>query len=309
MFVREYKEKTMIARRMIRVAVLCALCAMLVWGQAGSMPSTKNGEWPMYTADLRGSKYSPLDQIDASNFNKLQVAWTFKTDKLGPSPEGKLEGTPLMVKGVLYATGGTQRAVVALDAQTGEQKWVYSMDEGARAQAAPRKLSGRGVAYWTDGRGDERILYVTIGYRLVSLNAKTGQVITSFGNNGVVDLKQGVVVGKDKQIDLERGEIGLHSTPTVVNDVVIVGSSMEEGLQFNYRTTMNTKGLVRAFDVRTGKQIWRFNTMPYPGEFGNNTWENGSWEWSGNMGVWTQITADPEAGLVYLPVETPTLEQ
>ena len=184
----------MIGKKMIRIVLAAALFTALVWmapgqrlsGQVNSTPSTKNGEWPMYTADLRGSKYSPLDQIDASNFNKLQVAWTFKTDNLGPAPEGKLEGTPLMVKGMIYATGGTRRAVVALDAKTGEQKWVYSMDEGARAQAAPRKLSGRGVAYWTDGRGDERILYVTIGYRLVSLNAKTGQPVPTFGNNGVI---------------------------------------------------------------------------------------------------------------------------
>src|SRR6185295_8751744 len=262
-----------------------------------------------YTADLRGSKYSPLNQIDASNFSKLQVAWTFKTDNLGPTIETKLEGTPIMVKGTIYATGGTRRAVVALDAKTGEQKWVYSLDEGARAAASPRKLSGRGVSYWTDGKGDDRILYVTIGYRLVSLNAKTGQPIPSFGKDGMVDLKEGVVVGKDKQIDLERGEIGLHSTPTIVNDTVLVGSSMEEGLAFNYRTSLNTKGLVRAFDVRTGNQIWRFNTIPYPGQFGNETWENGSWEWSGNVGVWSQITVDPEAGLVYLPVETPTIDE
>ena len=141
------------------------------------------------------------------------------------------------------------------------------------------------------------------------MNAKTGQPIPSFGKNGVVDLKEGVIVGKDKQIDLERGEIGLHATPAVVNDIVIVGSSMEEGLPFNYHTSMNTKGLVRAFDVKTGKQIWRFNTIPYPGQYGNETWEDGSWEWTGNTGVWTQITVDPEAGLVYLPVETPTLDQ
>src|SRR5215471_12959611 len=278
-----------------------------VSSQSNSMPSTKSGEWPMYTADLRGSKYSPLDQISASNFNKLEVAWTFKTDNLGPRPEGKLEGTPIMVKGVVYATGGTRRAVVALDAKTGEQLWVYRMDEGARADASPRKLSGRGVSYWTDGRGDERIIFVTIGYRLVELNAKNGQPVASFGKDGVIDLKEGVVIGKDKQIDLEKGEIGLHSTPTVVNDMVIVGSSMAEGLGYNYST--NSKGLVRAFDVRTGKQVWRFNTIPYPGEFGNETWENGSWEWTGNVGVWSQITVDPEAGLVYLPVETPTIDE
>src|SRR6188474_3925670 len=142
-------------------------------GQSSPMPSTKNGEWPMYTADLRGSKYSPLDQIDANNFNKLEVAWRFKTDNLGPRPEFKLEGTPLMVKGVIYTTGGTRRSVIALDAKTGELIWQHSLREGKRAAVAPRQLSGRGVSYWTDGKGDERVVYVTTGYRLVELNAKT----------------------------------------------------------------------------------------------------------------------------------------
>jgi quinoprotein glucose dehydrogenase len=152
-------------------------------------PSTRNGEWPHYTADLRGTKYSPLDQIDARNFNQLEVAWRFKTDSLGTRPEYKLEGTPLMVGGTLYTTGGTRRSVVALDAQSGELLWVHRYPEGARGAAAPRQLSGRGVAYWTDGRGDERVLYVTPGYRLIALNAKTGVPVPSFGKNGVVDLK------------------------------------------------------------------------------------------------------------------------
>jgi quinoprotein glucose dehydrogenase len=305
----------MMKRTAVRVVPAVALLALGVAtfvprlsGQNTGQPSTKNGEWPMYTADLRGSKYSPLDQIGANNFSKLEVAWRFKTDNLGPRPENKLEGTPIMVKGTVYATAGTRRAVVALDGKTGEMKWMYAMNEGERATRwAPRQLSGRGLSYWTDGRGDERILYVTTGYRLVELNAKTGVPVASFGTNGVIDLKVGVIIGKDKQLDLEKGEIGLHSTPTVVNDTVIVGSSMFEGLGYRYAT--NAKGLVRAFDVKTGKQLWRFNTIPGPGEFGNDTWENGSWEWTGNVGVWTQISADPEAGLVYLPVETPTIDE
>ena len=292
------------------VLVLTAAFATLslrLTGQSTGTPSTKNGEWPMYTADLRGSKYSPLAQIDATNFNKLEVAWRFKTDNLGPRPENKLEGTPIMVGGMIYATAGTRRSVVALDAKTGELKWVYGMDEGKRAAAAPRQLSGRGLSYWTDGKGDDRIVFVTIGYRLVQLNAKTGQPVASFGKSGIVDLKEGVVIGKDKQIDLELGEIGLHSTPLIVGDRIIVGSSMAEGLGYRYST--NAKGLVRAFDARTGKQLWRFNTMPGPGEPGHETWENGSWEWTGNTGVWTEMAADPEAGLVYLPVESPTIDE
>ncbi|HEY7171816.1 MAG TPA: PQQ-binding-like beta-propeller repeat protein [Vicinamibacterales bacterium] len=299
------------SRTLFRTIVAAALLigalstiAPRLTGQTSGQPSTKNGDWPAYTADLRGSKYSPLDQINAQNFNKLEVAWRFKTDSLGPRPEYKLEGTPLVVKGVMYTTGGTRRSVVALDARTGELMWAYSFREGNRAAIAPRQLSGRGVAYWTDGRGDERVIFVTTGYRMVELNAKTGQPVASFGKNGILDLKEGVVYGNRQPIDPETGEIGLHSTPTVVNDTVIVGSSFKEG--FTVVTHNNTKGLVRGFDVRTGKTIWTFNTIPRPGELGNDSWENDSWAVNGNTGVWTQITADPEAGLAYLPVESPT---
>jgi len=271
---------------------------------ASGQPSTKNGEWPHYTADLTGSRYSPLDQINGANFGKLEIAWRFKTDNFGPFPEFKLEGTPLMVKGVLYTTAGTRRSVIALDARTGELIWSHRLPEGKRAGMSPRQLSGRGVAYWTDGRGDERILYNTTGYRLVALNAKTGQPIASFGNQGVVDLKTGAIKGADQQIDLESGEIGIHSTPTVAGNTVIVGAAFREGMTVN--THNNTKGLVRAFDVRTGKQLWRFNTIPRPGEFGNETWEENSWSYNGNTGVWTQISVDEELGLVFLPIETPT---
>jgi hypothetical protein len=147
----------------------------------------------------------------ASNCNKLEVAWRFKTDILGPRPEYKLEGTPLAINGILYTTGGTRRSVVALDAKTGELIWAHSLREGLRAATAPRQLSGRGVSYWTDGRGDDRVIYVTTGYRLVALNAKSGAVIPSFGKAGIVDLKVGMFSGIGNPIDLETGEAGLHS--------------------------------------------------------------------------------------------------
>jgi quinoprotein glucose dehydrogenase len=270
----------------------------------GSIRTTRNGEWPHYAGDLTGARYSPLDQINAENFNKLEVAWRFKTDNLGTRPEFKLEGTPLMVNGLLYATAGTRRAVIALKPDTGELVWVHSEFEGKRPIHAPRQLSGRGLSYWSDGKGDERIIYVTTGYRLVSLNAKTGARISSFGKDGAVDLKSGVVYGSGQPIDLETGDIGLHATPAVVRDVVIVGAAHKESM--TVKTHNNAKGLVRAFDVRTGKILWTFNTIPRPGEFGNDTWLNNSWATNGNTGVWTQISVDEELGLVYLPVESPT---
>jgi quinoprotein glucose dehydrogenase len=292
-----------------RGSVLAGFAAVVAWmalasAQQGTQPSIANGEWPSYAADLASTHYSPLAQVDASNFKDLEVAWRFKTDSLGPRPEFKLEGTPLMVKGVLYTTAGTRRSVVALDAATGELMWVHGEREGARSAAAPRQLSGRGVAYWTDGR-DERILYVTIGFRLVELDAKTGAVVTAFGKNGSVDLKEAAVFGNRQPIDLTTGEIGVHSAPTVTRDgVVLIGSSMREG--GTPRTHNNTKGLVQAFDVRTGKRLWNFNTIPRPGETGNDTWLNDSWAVNGNVGVWNQISVDEILGLAYLPVETPT---
>jgi len=294
----------MIRKAFSFIATLAVIAATATLSSQSGLPSTRNGEWTHYTADVRGSRYSPLDQINASNFNQLEVAWRFKTDNMGTRPEYKLEGTPLMVKGVVYATGGTRRSVVALDGKTGELIWVHAEKEGARAVNAPRQLSGRGLSYWTDGKGDERVIYVTTGYRLVSLNAKTGVPVQSFGENGVVDMKKGAVIGKGEQINLESGEIGLHSTPTVAKDVVIVGSSFREGL--TVKSHNNTKGLVRAWDVRSGKLLWTFNTIPRPGEFGNDTWEKESWAINGNTGVWSQITVDEELGLVYLPVEDPT---
>jgi quinoprotein glucose dehydrogenase len=284
--------------RIARVA--SAVCLLFVGTTSlDAQSGAKNGEWRSYAADVGSTRYSALDQINASNFNKLEVAWRFKTDNLGPRPEFQYEGTPLMANGVLYATAGSRRAVVALNPATGEQLWMHSEQEGARGSAAPRQLSGRGLAYWTDGR-EERVLYVTPGYRLIALNAKTGGLVTSFGKDGIVDLKQ----DDDQVIDPMSGEIGLHATPMIAGNVVIVGAAGKTGA--NPKSFQNVKGYVRGFDVRTGKRLWIFHTIPQLGEFGNDTWEKDSWVYTGNTGVWGQISIDEELGLAYLPVEMPT---
>ncbi len=259
----------------------------------------KDTEWPTHGADLAASRYRPLDQINASNFSKLEIAWRFKTDSIGNRPEFKLEGTPLMINGVLYATAGSRRAAIALDATTGELLWVHGEHEGARGAAAPRQLSGRGLAYWTDGK-EERILYVTPGYRLICLDAKTGAIVKTFGKEGAVDLK----LEDDQSIDLVNGEIGLQSAPVVAKDTIIIGAAFREGM--TPKSMHNNKGFVRGFDVRTGKRMWIFHTIPTKTEPGYETWEKGSAEYTGNTGVWTQITVDEQLGLVYLPVESPT---
>lgn len=286
-----------IERHAGRAALGLALCLL----NPATAQNTKDTEWPTYGADLANSHYRPLDQISGANFSKLEMAWRFKTDNLGTRPEFKLEGTPLMVKGVLYATGGNRRSVFALDAATGELLWVHGEHEGARGAAAPRQLSGRGLAYWTDGK-EERILYVTPGYRLIALDAKYGVPIKTFGENGAVDLK----LNDDQTIepDLTTGEIGLQSAPVVAKDTVIVGAAFREGM--TPKSMRNNKGYVRGFDVRTGKRLWIFHTIPIKGEPGYETWLNGSAEYTGNTGVWTQISVDEQLGLVYLPVESPT---
>src|SRR6476619_3321440 len=191
--------------RAFAVALSGAIGLVLIAAAAQAQVKPKDGEWWSYTADTAGTRYRPLDQINASNFSKLEVAWRFKTDNIGNRPEYKLEGTPLEVGGIVYATAGSRRAVIALDAVTGELLWVHGEKEGARGAAAPRQLSGRGPAYWSDGK-DTRILYITPGYQLIALDAHTGQRIAAFGNNGAVDLKS----DSDQTIkpNLDTGEIG-----------------------------------------------------------------------------------------------------
>jgi quinoprotein glucose dehydrogenase len=288
------------AGRVVWVLPLVFLVSLPVLGQRSAEQKSAAGhEWRSYGADLASTRYSPLDQINASNFNNLEVAWRFKTDNLGPRVEYNLQSTPLVVNGVLYSTAGTRRSVVALDAATGELKWVYAFDGGKRAQTAPRTLSGRGLSYWTDGK-QERIIFVSPGYVMHALDAKTGQPIRSFGKDGSVDLRQEL----DQKIDIETADIGLHATPLIANDVVVIGAAHTAGTA--PKSMRNVKGHVRGYDVRTGKRLWIFHTIPSPGEFGNETWLNDSWSYTGNTGVWGQMSADEELGMVYIPIEAPT---
>jgi len=267
--------------------------------QARASASTSSDNWTTYGGDLASRRYRPYDQITGDNFKDLEIAWRFKADSLGPRPEFNFQATPLVVNGVMYTPFGTRRDVVALDAATGEMLWMHREDEGKRGDAAPRKLAGRGVAYWSDGR-DSRIVYVTPGYQLTALDAKTGARVESFGNKGIVDLKR----DDDQIVDLETGEIGLHATPLIAKDVIVVGAAHLPGGA--PKNKVHEKGFIRGFDVRTGKRLWIFHTIPEDGEFGRDTWEKDAATYTGNAGVWAQMTADEELGLVYLPVEMPT---
>ena len=258
-------------------------------------------QWPTYGGNLASQRYSPLDQIDKQNFKDLRIAWRLGTDFLGPRPDTLYSATPLYVNDTLYTTAGTRRAVVALDPATGEMLWMHREDEGARGAAAARQGAGRGVAWWSSRDGaDQRIVYVTPGYRMIALDAKTGVPVPSFGDNGVVDLKRNF----DQEIDLDGGNIGLNATPLIVGDVIVVGAAHRPA--GSPESTWDVRGSVRGFDARTGERLWIFHTVPLRGEFGYDTWDDGSAERNGNTGVWAQMSADPELGLVYLPVEMPS---
>mgnify|MGYP001417386516 FL=1 len=256
-------------------------------------------EWRTYGGDLASTRYSPADQITADNFRDLELAWSLRTDNFGPEPEFNFQSTPLMVGGVLYSTVGSRRAVIAADAATGELLWMHRLDEAERGSAAPRRLSGRGLAYRDDG-GAGQILYVTPGYQLLALSAATGQRIAGFGTDGIVDLK----LNMDQDIDLVTGEVGLHAAPLVVGDTILIGAAHLPGSA--PESMENVKGYVRGFDAATGERKWIFHTIPGGDEFGNDTWLNGSWRYTGNTGVWGQMTVDAELGIAYFATEMPT---
>ena len=271
---------------------------------SGGVPRAQRGaaggEWRAPGGDNGQTRYSPLDQITRDNVRDLRVAWTFRMDNFGSPAELRSQTSPVMAGGRIFFTAGVTRAVVAADAGTGELQWVWKNTEGARAQRAPRRGSGRGVAYWTGG-GDERVFTVTPGFRLVALDARTGREAPGFGRGGVVDLFQAI----DPAADL-TGTIGNTSPPVVVGDVVIVGPAHAQGAR--PPSMRNTKGDVMAFDVRTGEKRWQFHTIARRGEPGYESWLDGSGEYSGNAGVWTPFTADEALGYVYLPVEAATSE-
>ena len=283
--------------RVIGVGTFLAILAAPTFGQAGA----PNGEWPVWGGDLGSTRYSPLSSIDAGNVGQLGIAWRWKMDNFGPAPEGRSQTVPLMIDGVLYATAGMNRDVVAIDAATGQTLWMYRNDEGERAVRAPRRNSGRGVAYWDDGAGSGRVVTITPGYHLVALDARTGTPVPGFGINGVVDLMQGLRVpdGVDPV-----GMIGNSSPPVIADDVIVVGPAFLTG--FRPPSMANAKGDIRGFDARDGRDLWSFHTIPEEGESGSETWEGGSERYTGNVGVWPPFSADEELGLVYLPVEAPT---
>ena len=284
----------MASRNLRHIILLLALAIASAEAQQGA----KNGEWRYYGGDSGTTKYSALDQINASNVKDLKIVWQWKSQNFGRRPDFNWEVTPLMIGGVLYFTAGTRRDVIAADAATGETLWMYRLDEGPRGQVVARTVN-RGLAYWSDGKGDDRILLISPGYQLVGLNAKTGTPISSFGKNGLVDLTEGL----DRAV-VKPGQIGASSPAIVVKDVVVVGAALQAGTAPVSKE--NVPGYIRGFDVHTGKKLWTFKTIPRPGEFGNETWEKDSWKYSGNTGAWVPLAADEELGYVYIPVEMPT---
>jgi quinoprotein glucose dehydrogenase len=316
--------------------------------QGQSLPDARGnvaGEWRVWGADLWSTRYSPLDQINASNFDSLTVAWTWNAGAFGADEYYRT--TPLYANGRLFTVATTRRVALAIDPATGETLWMWRLNEGIRWQKAARQFAGRGLAYWTDGK-EERVIVVTPGYHLASLDARTGIPDPRFGKNGVVDLMDGLGLplvplavddsgpliisdaaparrarpgetwdpvtrtGADGTIGIDPalGQIANSSPAIVVNDVIVVGNSSIHG--YYPIRSRNLPGYIRGFDVRTGKQLWLFNLVPQPGEFGADTWKNGSkvgTEGVGKNDAWATYSADPELGLVYIPVGMPLLDE
>jgi quinoprotein glucose dehydrogenase len=280
--------------RLLASAVLVVLLA----GAATGQQKPRKGEWPHYGGDAGGLKYSELTQINRTNVTRLQVAWEWKTgekplEEYGTFP-GAFQNTPLMIDGVLYVSTPYSR-VAALEAGTGRELWSY--DPKAYVDGQPASGQGfvhRGLAAWRD-RGALRI-FLNSRYRLISLDAKTGQPVPGFGKGGEIDLTDGLLWETNKKHYA-------NTSPVVVyKDLVIVGNGVGDRLMYKN----DPPGDVRAYDARTGRRVWTFHTIPQPGEFGHETWEQESWTFTGHTNVWAPMTLDAERGLLYMPVSTPS---
>jgi len=265
-----------------------------------STSAAHSAQWKHHGGDHSSSKYAPFDQINAGNFEQLEVAWRWESADLRlPEdqifPTGDYRATPIYVNGIIY-TATNHSQVVALDPMTGEELWLFDPESYVFGPPNFSPIQTRGIEYWTDGEV-ERIFVATIGKQLVSIDIHTGLPDPNFGDNGFVDLKQNL-----GRLEFEMNNITHGAPPIAVNDSVIVGSKI-------YDYSMNNRsppGHVRAYDTRTGEFKWRFNTIPQPGEDFNDTWEDGSWATAGNTNVWTYMAADDELDIVYLPTSTPT---
>ena len=284
--------------RLIQLIALGSLGLLAV--PAGAQQGTLDGAWRHYGGDRGSTRYAPLDQINRENFGSLEVAWRWNLSEADDTVEGQqsrsFKSTPLMINGTLYASTGLN-TVVAINPSTGEMLWVYDPKAYDQPRGAHGGLSSRGFEYWTDGQGDERLILGTAGLQLIALDLKTGKPVPEFGEEGGwTDLSKGL--GRE----VRRGDYGLNSPVIVCRDTIIVGSIVND---FGSAQLM-PPGHVRGYDVRTGKMKWIFHSIPQGDEFGVETWEDGSWEYSGNTNVWSMMSADEELGYVYLPFGTPT---
>ena len=307
----------------VLVSVGLAAAGFALQAQTGAEPV---GEWRYIGGDAHHTRFSALDQITAANFEKLEVAWTWRGDNFGPQVDHIFRSTPIYVDGVLYTVAGQRRTVAAVDPGTGETLWVYREPHTTRFDRGMRNNYGKGVAYGEiDGR---RVIYYTSpGFFLHALDAKTGKHLENWGTrvplpgfpaSGVVDmlpdlvrdwqpwLTSGLTYDPDKGIPRELGNLSTSSPPIVVNGVVVVGNVHEQGY---YQTRIqNIPGDILAYDANSGKHVWKFHVIPRPGEFGHETWENDAWQRTGDVSSWAPMSADPARGLVYVPTNPPTID-
>ena len=291
----------------------CVLAA--VAAPAHAQYGATNGEWPTYAGDLGGTKYSPLDQIDATNFSDLEIAWRWA------SPDGSLDldalrearpeigirnfkATPLMVGGTVYISTPLVQSA-AIDAGTGETRWIYNPESylsDPYPHAMVLSFNSRGLAYWTDGNA-ERLFYGTNDGYLLAVDAKTGRPVRSFGDDGRVDLMEDIPRAVRGTTD-SRGYswLGVASPPIVAHDVVVTPTIISD-LPIAKEAP---PGWVKGIDARTGDTKWTFRTVPQGDDFGAESWQNESWRYSGNTNVWSMLSVDDEAGYIYLPTGTPT---